>query len=49
VPASASFSVVGFIGYINALLQSAADALEPVSVSTVTPQTDDTIEPSPLS
>jgi hypothetical protein len=48
VPQTASFSVVGFIGYLNALLQSAADTLEPVDASKLTPPTDDSIEPAPL-
>jgi len=45
VPASASQTVGGFIAYLQALIASAADMLEPVDVSTVTPPTDDTIEP----
>ena len=46
VPASASLTVDGFIGYMKALVASAADTLEPVDVSTVTPPTSDTTEPS---
>jgi len=45
VPPSASMSVGGFIAYLQALVVSAADLLEPVDVTTVTPPTDDTIEP----
>jgi hypothetical protein len=45
VPASASQTVGGFIAYLQALIVSAADMLEPVDVSTVTPPTDDTSEP----
>lgn len=48
VPATASFSVVGLIGYINSLIASPADTLEPVGVAAVTAPTDDTIEPSPI-
>ena len=45
VPASASASVGGFIAYLQALVVAAADMLEPVDTSGVTPPTDDTIEP----
>jgi len=45
VPASASQSVDGFIGYLRQLVASVADMLEPVDTSTVTPPTDDTAEP----
>ena len=45
VPASASQTVDGFIAYLQALIVSAADMLEPVDVSTVSPPTDDTSEP----
>jgi hypothetical protein len=45
VPASASASIGGFIAYLQALVVSAADALEPVDVSAVTPPTDETSEP----
>ena len=48
VPASASLSVDGFIGYMKALVASAADTLEPVDVSAVTPPTSDTTEPTPV-
>ena len=48
VPASASASVTGFIAYLQALIASMADTLEPVDVSTVTPPTDDTSEPVPV-
>ena len=45
VPASASQSVDGFIGYLKELVASMADMLEPVDTSAVTPPTDDTAEP----
>jgi hypothetical protein len=45
VPASASQSVDGFIGYLRQLVASVADMLEPVDTSAVTPPTDDTAEP----
>ena len=45
VPASASESVGGFIAYLKLLVVSAADMLEPVDVSAVTPQTSETAEP----
>ena len=48
VPASASASSDGFIGYLKALVASAADMLEPVDVSAVTPPADDTGEPTPV-
>jgi hypothetical protein len=48
VPASASASTDGFIGYLKALIVSMADTLEPVDTSGVTPPTDDTIEPTPV-
>jgi hypothetical protein len=48
VPASASASVNGFIAYLQALVVSMADTLEPVDVSTVTAPADDTIEPLPV-
>ena len=44
VPASASQSVGGFIAYLQALVASMADMLEPVDTSAVTPPTDDTAE-----
>ena len=46
VPASASASVGGLIAYLKALVVASADALEPVDVSAVTPQTDDAVEPT---
>lgn len=46
VPATASASVGGFISYLQALVVSVADTLEPVDVSAVTPPTDDTAEPT---
>ena len=46
VPASASASVGGFIGYLQLLVVASADLLEPVDVSAVTPPTDDTVEPT---
>jgi hypothetical protein len=45
VPAAASQSVNGFIGYLRDLVASMADMLEPVDTSSVTPPTDDTAEP----
>jgi hypothetical protein len=48
VPASASASTGGFIAYLKALVVAMADTLEPVDTSAVTPQTDDTIEPTPV-
>jgi hypothetical protein len=45
VPASASQSVDGFIGYLKGLVASMADMLEPVDTSAVTPPTDDAAEP----
>ena len=45
VPASASQSVDGFIGYLKQLVASVADMLEPVDTSAVTPPTDETAEP----
>ena len=46
VPASASASVGGLIGYLKALVVASADTLEPVDVSAVTPQSDDAVEPT---
>ncbi|HKX41882.1 MAG TPA: hypothetical protein VJO99_12045 [Burkholderiaceae bacterium] len=46
VPASASASVNGFVGYLKALVVAAADLLEPVDVATVTPPSSDTAEPA---
>jgi hypothetical protein len=48
VPASASQSVDGFIGYLKELVASMADMLEPVDASAVTPPSDDTAEPQPV-
>lgn len=48
VPTSVNTSVTSFMGYLVALLASAADALEPVDVSAVTPATDDATEPDPV-
>jgi len=45
VPASASESIAGFIAYLQGLVVSSADTLEPVDTSTVTPPTDETSEP----
>lgn len=45
VPASASQSIDGFIGYLKLLVASAADMLEPVDTSTVVGPTDETSEP----
>jgi hypothetical protein len=46
VPASASASVDGLIGYLKQLVAAAADTLEPVDVSAVTPPADDAAEPA---
>lgn len=48
VPPSVNTSVTSFMGYLVALIASAADALEPVDVSAVTPATDDAVEPDPV-
>ncbi|MDP9045052.1 MAG: hypothetical protein M3O01_09630 [Pseudomonadota bacterium] len=48
VPATASVSVAGFISYIQALVASPADTLEPVDVSTLVPPKDETSEPTPV-
>lgn len=48
VPASASASIDGFIAYLNLLVTSAADTLEPVDVSALTPPTDEKSEPLPV-
>jgi ABC-type oligopeptide transport system substrate-binding subunit len=45
VPASASESIEGFIGYLQELVVSSADTLEPVDTSTLTAPTDETSEP----
>ena len=46
VPGSASASVDGFIAYLKELVASAADMLEPVDVSAVTPPASETTEPA---
>jgi hypothetical protein len=48
VPASASASSAGFIGYLKELLKASADGLEPVDVSAVTPVGADSEEPAAL-
>jgi nitrous oxide reductase accessory protein NosL len=48
VPASASQSVDGFIGYLRDLVASMADMLEPVDTAAVTPPTDDAAEPQKI-
>jgi len=48
VPASASASTGGFVGYLMALVASAAYTLEPVDVSAVNPPADDASEPTPI-
>ena len=48
VPPSASASIDGFITYVNLLIASAADTLEPVDVSALTAPTDETREPLPV-
>jgi ABC-type glycerol-3-phosphate transport system substrate-binding protein len=48
VPASASTSVTGWIAYLQRLVASAGDMLEPVDVSAVMPPTDDTAEPAAI-
>ena len=45
VPASASQSIDGFIGYLKLLVASAADMLEPVDTSSVIGPVDETSEP----
>lgn len=45
VPASASLSVGGFIAYLQSLVVSPADTLEPVNTASVTGSTDETSEP----
>ena len=45
VPPSASMSVAGLVSYLKLLVASAADTLEPVDVSAVTPPVDETAEP----
>ena len=46
VPASASQSPAGFIAYLQALVASMADLLEPVDTSAIVPPADDTGEPT---
>ena len=46
VPGSASQSVDGFIAYLKELVVAAADMLEPVDTSNVTPPTNETTEPA---
>ena len=48
VPASASATVAGWIDYLQQLVASAADLLEPVDVSAVSPPTDERSEPQAL-
>ena len=45
VPAAASASVGGFIGYLIRLVGSSADTLEPVDTAAVTGPSDETSEP----
>ena len=45
VPASASQSIAGFIGYLQELVTASADALEPVDTSMVMGPIDETSEP----
>ena len=46
VPSDASQSITGFITYLQALVASNADGLEPVDTSSVTPPVDDMAEPA---
>jgi len=46
VPASASQSPAGFIAYLQLLVASVADLLEPVDTSAVVPPADDVGEPT---
>ena len=46
VPASASQSPAGFIAFLQLLVASMADLLEPVDTSAVVPPADDTGEPT---
>lgn len=48
VPGSASASVEGLIAYLKELVASAADMLEPVDVSAVTPPGSEATEPAPV-
>lgn len=45
VPASASATTGGFIDYLKQLVVAAADTLEPVDVSAVTPPTSESADP----
>jgi len=46
VPASASQSAAGFIAYLQLLVASMADLLEPVDTNAVVPPADDVGEPT---
>ncbi len=46
VPPSASENTSGFIAYLQALIASSADMLEPVDTSSVLPPKDDMSEPT---
>ena len=48
VPASASQSPSGFIAYLQLLVASMADMLEPVDTAAVLPPADDTGEPQKI-
>ncbi|MEO7337371.1 MAG: hypothetical protein ABIV63_12395 [Caldimonas sp.] len=48
VPPSASESVGGFTAYLLALMPLTADDIEPVDISSVMPQTDDSSGPQVL-
>jgi len=48
VPASASQSPEGFIAYLQLLVASMADMLEPVDTAAVLPPADDTGEPQKI-
>ena len=48
VPASASQSPAGFIAYLQLLVASMADLLEPVDTSAVVPPADDVGEPTKI-
>jgi len=48
VPPSASATIEGFVDYLQTLIASAADMVEPVDVSAVVPPTDETSEPVAL-
>jgi predicted small lipoprotein YifL len=49
VPATATASVGGYVGYLKALVASMADTLEPVDVNAVKPPTSEATEPDQLS